>query len=133
MPEGYIRAQVFFQSQPLRQVLDAETLQNQPGTWFFQSDRRELQVHLPQSYPAEDPPFLEISTRRAVFAPIIRGLGYIHVRGFIMEHGANPFPSGFWRSQSTQAGILSTRSGHHWVIENNTVRYAKSLGKVRFP
>ncbi|OAB62466.1 hypothetical protein AY599_11610 [Leptolyngbya valderiana BDU 20041] len=128
MPQGYLRAQVFLQSRPLRQVLDRESLQQQSGTWFFESDRRQLRVHLPQSYPADDPPFLEISTRRAVFAPKIRGLGYIQVRGFVMEHGANPFPSGFWRSRSPQAGILSTRSGHHWAIEHNTIRYAKSLG-----
>ncbi|WP_225889411.1 right-handed parallel beta-helix repeat-containing protein [Halomicronema hongdechloris] len=128
MPAGYLRAQVFFQSQPLQQILDRQTLQAQSGSWLFDSETRRVSVHLPRAYPASKPPFLEISTRRAVFAPTIRGLGYIHVRGFIMEHGANPFPSGFWRSQSPQAGILSPRSGHHWVIEHNTIRYAKSIG-----
>lgn len=128
MPEGYLRGQVFCQSLPLRQVLDLETLNAQPGVWYFDPQKRWLRVHLSQAYPRSKPPFLEVSTRRAVFAPKIRGLGYIHVRGFVMEHGANPFPSGFWRSQSPQAGILSTRSGHHWLIENNTVRFAKSLG-----
>ena len=128
MPAGYLRAQVFAQSQPLQQVLNIEDLNTQPGTWLFDAQRRWLRVHLAQAYPTSHPPLLEISTRRAVFAPEIRGLGYIHVRGFTMEHGANPFPSGFWRSRSPQAGILSTRSGHHWVIEHNIVRYAKSIG-----
>lgn len=128
MPEGYLRGQVFCQSLPLRQVLDQKTLTAQPGAWYFDPQKRWLRVHLDQAYPVSKPPFLEVSTRRAVFAPKIRGLGYIHVKGFVMEHGANPFPSGFWRSQSPQAGILSTRSGHHWLIENNTVRFAKSLG-----
>ncbi|MBO9998277.1 MAG: right-handed parallel beta-helix repeat-containing protein [Cyanobacteria bacterium SID2] len=128
MSPGYLRAQVFDRSQPLRQVLDLETFHAQPGTWFFDPSTRQLRVHLDRAYSTSNPPFLEISTRRAVFAPEKRGLGYIHVRGFVMEHGANPFPSGFWRSRSTQAGILSTRSGHHWVIERNTIRYAKSLG-----
>lgn len=128
MPEGYLRGQVFCQSLPLRQVLDQDTLTAQPGAWYFDPQKRWLRVHLDQAYPVSKPPFLEVSTRRAVFAPKIRGLGYIHVKGFVMEHGANPFPSGFWRSQSPQAGILSTRSGNHWLIENNTVRFAKSLG-----
>lgn len=128
MPDGYLRGQVFCQSLPLRQVLDRETLTSQPDVWYFDPQKRWLRVHLSQAYPLSKPPFLEVSTRRAVFAPQIRGLGYIHVRGFVMEHGANPFPSGFWHSQSPQAGILSTRSGHHWLIENNTVRFAKSLG-----
>lgn len=128
MPKGYLRGQVFCQSLPLRQVLDQQTLSFQPGTWYFDPQQRWLKVHLDQTYPISKPPLLEVSTRRAVFAPKIRGLGYIHVRGFVMEHGANPFPSGFWHSQSPQAGILSTRSGHHWLIENNTVRFAKSLG-----
>ncbi|MGR3274501.1 right-handed parallel beta-helix repeat-containing protein [Acaryochloris marina NIES-2412] len=128
MPEGYLRGQVFCQSLPLRQVLDQDTLTAQPGAWYFDPQKRWLRVHLDQAYPVSKPPFLEVSTRRAVFAPKIRGLSYIHVKGFVMEHGANPFPSGFWRSQSPQAGILSTRSGNHWLIENNTVRFAKSLG-----
>lgn len=128
MPKGYLRGQVFCQSLPLRQVLDPETLAAQPGVWYFDPQKRWLRVHLDQAYPVSNPPLLEVSTRRAVFAPKIRGLGHIHVKGFVMEHGANPFPSGFWHSQSPQAGILSTRSGHHWLIENNTVRFAKSLG-----
>jgi len=64
---------------------------------------------------------IEITTRAQVFAPARRGLGYITVRGFVFEKSANqgPFP---------QRGMVSVRSGHHWVIENCTIRQAKTIG-----
>jgi len=45
-----------------------------------------------------------------------------------MEHCANQFPELFWQSDSPQAGALGCRAGHHWLIENNTIRFAKSIG-----
>ena len=35
---------------------------------------------------------IELTTRSRVFAPHKRGLGYIDVIGFTMEHAANQFP-----------------------------------------
>ena len=71
---------------------------------------------------------VEITVRERIFAPHRRNLGYLHVRGFTMEHCANQFPDNFWKSDSPQAGALGCRAGHHWLIENNTVRFAKSIG-----
>jgi len=49
------------------------------------------------------------------------GLGYIRVKGFTLEHAAGPFP---WE----QVGAISTTRGHHWIIENNTVRWVNGVG-----
>jgi Right handed beta helix region len=70
---------------------------------------------------------VELTARGRIFAPYKRGLGYITVCGFVMEHCANQLPTKFWRSDSPQAGALGCRGGHHWVIENNTIRFAKTV------
>ena len=56
-----------------------------------------------------------------------RGLGNITVRGFVLEHAANQWDDFFWiaRTQAhnpspaafAQGGLLSTRSGHDWLVE----------------
>ena len=47
-----------------------------------------------------------------------------------MEHCANQFPGWFWHKDfgAPQAGALGCRSGHHWIIEHNTIRFIKSVG-----
>jgi len=70
-----------------------------------------------------------------VFAPHARGLRNVTVRGFVMEHAANQWDDFFWlpRSQANnpspaafaQGGLLSTRSGHNWLVEHNVLRHAK--------
>lgn len=35
----------------------------------------------------------------------------------------NPSPAAF-----AQGGLLSTRSGHNWLIEHNVIRHAKTIG-----
>ena len=48
------------------------------------------------------------------------GLGYIRVKGFVIEHAAGPWP---WE----QVGAISTTRGHHWLIEDNTVRWVNGV------
>jgi hypothetical protein len=43
------------------------------------------------------------------------------VKGFIVEQVAGPFP---WE----QVGAISTTRGHHWIIEENTVRQINGVG-----
>lgn len=81
------------------------------------------------STPGAPPRALEITTRAALFRPDTRGLGYITLRGFDFEQCANPSGEDFWKTPNPpQAGAVSTRSGHHWIIENNTIRFAQGIG-----
>ena len=64
---------------------------------------------------------IEITTQETVFAPVALGLGFIRVKGFTVEHTGGPFP---WE----QVGALSTTRGHHWIIEDNTVRQVNGVG-----
>ncbi len=120
--------QVFVDGQPLRETDDAQQLQDTPATWMVAPDGRTLTVHFPDEHTSPTQRLVEITVRDRIFAPHRRGLGYLHVKGFTMEHCANQFPDKFWRSDSPQAGALGCRAGHHWLIEGNTVRFAKSIG-----
>ncbi|MEM6551198.1 MAG: right-handed parallel beta-helix repeat-containing protein [Planctomycetota bacterium] len=128
-PHRMVVGQVFNHDQPLKQVCRSAELRRLPGSWLVDEDGGGLQLHLPSDVPDADVLRLEVTTRRCVFAPWRRGLGHIHVRGLVFERGASNFPHGFYHDRGApQAGVLSTRSGHHWVIEHNTFRFGTSLG-----
>lgn len=121
--------QLFVDGKPLIPVDNKDDLKQVSGSWMVNEEKTGLYVHFPFSYKPLDQTLIELTTRSRVFAPYRRGLGYIHIKGFIMEHGATNFPAGFWSVHgSPQAGILGCRGGHHWVIENNTIRYGKTVG-----
>ncbi|MBI3666684.1 MAG: right-handed parallel beta-helix repeat-containing protein, partial [Acidobacteria bacterium] len=79
-----------------------------------------LHVRLPgDANPAEHE--VELVIQEQVFAPRRRELGYIRVKGITFEYAANGFPG-------PQRGLVSTNSGHHWIIEDCTIRHANSVG-----
>lgn len=124
---GMTLGQAFVDGNPLLEVGDQQTLFALPDTWMVSSDRASIWLHLAPSPKPLERRLVEITTRGRNFAPYKRGLGYITVRGFIMEHCANQLPVNFWSSDTPQAGALSCRGGHHWIIENNTIRWAKTV------
>ena len=130
MPAGQPRTlgQVFVDGLPLREVDNLQDLTATPATWLVDDGGRELTIHFPQGKESPAEQLVEVTSRQRIFAPYRRGLGFIHVKGFTMEHCANQFPERFWQSDSPQAGALGCRAGHHWLIEGNTVRFAKSIG-----
>ena len=120
--------QVFVDGQPLREVDNPQDLAATPATWLIRQSGTDLTIHFPAGKKPPSERLVEVTTRERIFSPYWRGLGYIHVRGFTMEHCANQFPDRFWVSDSPQAGAIGCRAGHHWLIEGNTVRFAKSIG-----
>ncbi len=119
-PEGFstpVIGEVYVKGKPLLQARSLEELVTKRGAFFVSRDGETLYVNF--MVFTKGP--VELTVHQQVFAPAYRGLGYIRVRGFIMEHAANqgPFP---------QMGLLSVRSGHHWIIEDNVIRYAATVG-----
>ena len=124
----YNLAQIFVDGQLYSQVLDLETLNSVPQSWFKVKGESRIYVHFTESSSPESS-LIEISVRPKVFAPIKRGLGYIEVKGFVIEHCANQYPRHFWNTaENAQAGALGCGSGHHWRIEDNIVRLANTIG-----
>jgi len=127
--EEHTLGQVFVDGTFLDEVEGIEDLEAMPGTWLAEDSGRSLRVHFPSGVTDPTRHMIELTTRKAVFRPVKRGMGYIIVKGFIMEHAANQAITTFWEKGSApQQGLISCRSGHHWVIEGNTIRWAKSLG-----
>lgn len=102
-----------------------------PGTWYFDPDTEMIYVNFGTDRPPDDQ-IIEITTRRAVIKPHRTGLGYITIDGFVIEHCGNQqiaFRSEIPGAMHGQVnGAIDVHHGHHWIIENNTVRYAKSIG-----
>ncbi len=113
--------QVFVDGRPLTQVVAPPNLYATPGTWMVNAAGTAIEVHFPPGGHRPEDYRLELAIRPYVFAPIHRGLGFIHVRGFTFEANAAPLPY-------SQVAAVSTRSGHDWVIAHNTVRYAATYG-----
>lgn len=113
-------ALVFCHDQPLSQASTKEELVHSRNSWLASDDGRQLFVHLRRN-AAPAPGAIEITTRDRIFAPHRRGLGYIDVEGFVFERCAT-------RPGWPQLGAVSTRTGHHWVIRDNIVRYTTGKG-----
>ncbi len=127
---GLTLGQIFVDGERMVAMPAAADIRQRPGSWHYDAATQSIQVHFPLGKLPETS-VVELTTERRVFAPHLRGLGYITLSGFTIEHCANNYPGGFYNRNSVaeqQAGMVGTRSGHHWVIENNIIRQAQSLG-----
>jgi len=127
--------QVFVDGTLLTEVDSEENLRRTPATWMTNESGTEIRVHFPRFSAGPEAHTVEITCRMRCFAPHERGLGHVTVRGFVMEHAGNQFPSGFYNDPKgpygpghSQAGALGCRSGHHWTIEHNVIRWAGAVG-----
>lgn len=123
---SYSLGQVFVDDEPLVQCpypyrMEMEAVEN---TWWYDISANQLYVHLNRPFTT-----IEITNQRRVFAPHIRGLKYIVVDGFVIERCGNQYPNKFWvQPENQQAGMIGTRSGKYWTIQNNTIRHAAGVG-----
>ena len=114
------RGLVFQDGQRLKQVLDRAELNKTPGSYWVETDGLTLHLN-PLAGTNPNDAQIEVTTREMVFAPHEYGLGYIRVKGLTIQHSGNCFPR-------PQQGALSTMRGHHWLIEDNTVRQCNAIG-----
>ncbi len=113
------RGLVFQNGQRLTQVSNPDELSRMAGTYYIEPDGSQIHMHPFYSLNPNHQE-IEITERDHIFAPEKFQLGYIRVKGFVIERAANGFPL-------PQEGALSVRGGHHWIIENNTIRQCNSL------
>lgn len=109
-----------------------------PNSWWYDISENQLYVHTEVvSYPPFDAEsdegtsvkIIEITNQRRLFAPHLRNLKYIVVDGFVMERCGNQYPNKFWvQPENQQAGLIGTRSGKYWTIQNNIIRFAAGVG-----
>ncbi len=125
----FSRGQVILDGMPMSEVAAETELQRRAGTWMPTEGGAGLMIHFLPNVTDPSRHLVEYSVRNAVFRPQSRGLGYITIEGFVLEHAANQGLTSFWDYEhEAQLGLVSTRSGHHFVIRGNTIRLAKSIG-----
>ena len=114
------RGRVFVDGHPLQQVFRYAELAGRDSAFWVEEPGQRIHFRLPSD---ADPrkAAMEITAREQVFAPRERGLGYIRVRGFHFQCGADGVPV-------PQRAIVSTNRGHHWILERNEVRWANACG-----
>ena len=114
------RALVFQNGRRLTQLATCDVLSRIPGAFWIDVENHRLHVH---PFDRRDPTAaeVEVTTRQYLFNPLVKGLGYIRIKGLTFEHAGN----GFIRSGN---GAVTTWGGNHWIIEDNTVRHINSVG-----
>ncbi len=114
------RGMVFANGQALRQVFRVAELAESDGVFWVEEPG--LRIHF-RLHDDTDPnaTTLEVSAREQVFAPRVRRLGYIRVSGFRLECAAGCLPV-------PQRGLISPSRGHHWIIEDCSIRWAGTCG-----
>jgi hypothetical protein len=119
-PNTLCRGLVFENGRRLKQVARYEDLARTKGSYWVEPGGQRLHAApLRPSEPGRSR--FEVTVRGYVFAPEQFGLGYVRVKGLAIEHSASCFPR-------PQEGALSTRRGHHWIIEDNVVRQCNAIG-----
>jgi hypothetical protein len=120
VPNTLRRGLVFQDGKRLKQTASCQDLAKARGTYWVEGDGLTLYV---RPLDGADPSRarFEVTVQGFIFAPEKYGLGYIRVKGFTIQHSGNCFPR-------PQQGALSTQRGHHWIIEENTVRQCNSIG-----
>lgn len=114
------RGMVLYRGKALKQVLMPRDLAKTDGAFFVADPGLRIYLRLPGDADPRGETF-EVTTREQCFAPSVAGVNYIRVSGLTFEHGANVFPV-------PQRGLLSAGRGHHWIIEDCTVRWANAQG-----
>jgi alpha-L-arabinofuranosidase len=120
IPYTLPRCLLFEDGQRMAQLAAYEDLVRIPGSYWVAPDGKTIHIH---AFGKDDPNnhMFELATQHHIIQPQTIGLGYIHIKGLTLEHCAN----GFLRSGE---GALFTMGGHHWIIEDNTVRQINALG-----
>lgn len=119
-PYTSTRALVFQNGQRMKQMEAYGDVVRVPGSFWIDADGKTIHLH---GFDSANPnkTLIEIGTQEHLFKPRKVGLNYIQIRGLIFEHCAN----GFLR---TSTGAVTALGGHHWIIEDNTIRQNNSSG-----
>lgn len=111
---------VFQDGRRLVQVGDYESLAEAAGAYWVEQSGQRIHVRPFDNKNPREAVF-EVTTRPFAFAPEKAGLGFIRLDGFFIERVASCFPM-------PQQGAISTKQGHHWIIQHNRVRQINALG-----
>ncbi|MBE6935255.1 MAG: right-handed parallel beta-helix repeat-containing protein [Ruminococcaceae bacterium] len=114
------RGLIMVDGEPLWQVNFSNQLSQVPGSYWVEDSGYKFIIRLKDDSDPRDH-VITYTCRDQLFSPINSDLGYIRVKGLEFEFVGNGVPG-------SQKGALSTHCGHHWILEENKVRWANGLG-----
>ena len=120
VPFTFRRVIIFEDGRRMTQLATYEDVHRVPGSFWIDLENKKLHVK-PFGYTNPNGAEFEATTRQYLLNPVVKGLGYIRINGLIFEHAGNGFPR-------SGTGAVTTWGGHHWIIEENTVRHINSVG-----
>ena len=113
---------VIINGEGLTEKQTLQEVQSSSLTWhtLTENDITSIWANFDESNPNESN--VEITSRGRAFFPEKPGLGYITIQGFIVMNVAN-----HWTPPVVyQPAAIGCNGGHHWIIEDNIVMYAKA-------
>ncbi|MDR1556004.1 MAG: right-handed parallel beta-helix repeat-containing protein [Tannerellaceae bacterium] len=119
-PCNLARGLLFQNGKRMVQLAHPGDLSRLPGSFWVSPDGKTICFH---PYGSRNPKgdLFELGVQSHLFKPEKLGSGYVRLSGLTFEHCAN----GFLR---TSTGAVTIAGGHHWIIENNTIRQNNSSG-----
>ena len=107
-------------------LVEKETLDEvkiSPLTWHVRTENGTTTIWANFNDADPNTEAVEINHRPFAFFPEKAGLGYITFKGFTIMNVAS-----HWAPPTVfQPGAVGTNGGHHWIIEDNIVMYAKAV------
>jgi alpha-N-arabinofuranosidase len=104
-----------------KQTLDE--VRQSPLTWHTRTENGTTTIWANFGDADPNTEAVEINHRPFAFFPEKAGLGYITFEGFTVMNVAS-----HWAPPTVfQPAAIGTNGGHHWVIEDNVVMYAKAV------
>jgi len=113
------RGLVFVDGVRLKQVAAFRGLA-EPGTYWVEQNGMLVNFRLPDGGSPEGH-LIEMGCREQCFTPRKTGLAYIRLKGLTFQHACNGGPV-------PQVGAVSTRRGHHWIVEDCVIREINTVG-----
>ena len=114
------RGLIFCDGEFLTQVNYIWQLSQLPGSYFVEDSGYKFFVRLKDdSHPKDH--VITYTCRDQLFAPAEPYTSYVRVKGLEFEFVGNGCPG-------SQKGALSTFCGHHWILEDNKIRWANGVG-----
>ena len=119
-----VRGMIFVNGQRIRQARSMADFVAGSDVFFVPPDGKSIYARFAHDDPMVDT--FEITTREQVFAPRTTGVGFIHVKGFVMEHGATA-PAWIQYGMVSPGSVLNDPAWH-WIIEDNAIRLSNACG-----
>jgi len=118
--EVYLNGQALYQKNALSAV------QSTANSWYTTQSGGKTAIYANFGGANPNTSLTEINARKFVIFPDVAGLGYITIDGFDIRHAAD-----YWcyhGQTEMQGGAVGTKWGLRWIIQNNTIAYAKCNG-----